>query len=319
MPVTIRTMKVEDIGDVKRVDLLSWSALIESKYPEIKKFSQRTDQNIISYLHSDPEGAFVAIDDFAGIIGYSFSHIWGKTGWVGPLSVIPSRQGMGVGKELLRSSLRYLEDSGCSDIGLETMPENQINMGLYLRMGLRPEGLVMLLGKPIIKDRIKEIACEGLRIDRLSESNVRNHLMSQIKRLSSSVHPGLDYTPEVQVTEEYSFGETLVALSNGIAVGLCVVHTVSKREEMPGSLVRVLAVAPGVDNIVVEALIHEAELVTAEDRSIELSVPVPGRNQKVMDVLLSREYTVVQTFERMMWHGSSGFGSDGHNLCSWSG
>ena len=319
MPVTIRTMKVEDIGDVKRADLLAWSALIESKYPEIKKFSPRTDQNIISYLHSDPEGAFVAIDDFAGIIGYSFSHIWGRTGWVGPLAVLPTRQGMGVGKELLRSSLRHLEDRGCTDIGLETMPENQINLGLYLGMGLRPEGLVVLFGKQILKDGLREVTCDGLLIERLSESNVRNHLMSQIKRLSSTIHPGLDYTPEVKVTEEYSFGETLVALSKGIAVGLCVVHTVSKREDMPGSMVRVLAVTPGADNIIVEALIHAAELVTAEDRSIELSVPVPGRNRKAMDVLLSREYTVVQTFERMMWQGNSGLASGGNNLCSWSG
>ena len=124
MTVTIRKMKVDDLIDVKGVDLVCWTDLFEKQYGIKGKISPRTDQNLLSYLHSDVDGAFVASDIFAGIIGLSFSHTWGSTGWVGPLSVLPSYQAKGVGKELLKHSLRYLEDQGCVDIGLETMPEN---------------------------------------------------------------------------------------------------------------------------------------------------------------------------------------------------
>jgi hypothetical protein len=38
-----------------------------------------------------------------------------------------------------------------------------------------------------------------------------------------------------------------------------------------------------------------------------------------VDLLVSREDSVTQTFERMMWMGSSGPGEKNFNLVTWSG
>jgi len=318
MALIVRKMKVEDISDVKRADLISWSELTERDYPLRARFASRTDENILCCLHSDPDGAFVAADEFAGIIGSSFSHVWGKTGWVGPLSVLPSYQGKGVGKELLKFSLRYLEDQGCSDIGLETMPENAANLGMYFKVGLKPEGMVLILSKKLDENEPPDEDFGDVSVERLSDSGVKNHVMAQIKRISSSLHPGLDYSGEVELTEKFSFGDTLVAAFKGKVVGFSITHTVLRRENMLGAAIRVLATDPSVKDNLVEPLIASAELMAMDSKANEISLPIPGLSRRGLDIAFSRGYAVVQSFARLMWIGSSGITEKNTNLCSWS-
>jgi ribosomal protein S18 acetylase RimI-like enzyme len=319
MSVVIRRMKVEDIEDVKRVDMVTWKLLIENSYKDIIRITPRTDQNILSFLRADPDGAFVASDDVGGIIGSAFSHVWGKTGWTGPVSVLPSYQGRGIGKELVKSSLRYLEDENCADVGLETMPENTINVGMYLRAGLKPEGLVLIMGKRLDERNPPEEATGKISVERFSESEVKDHILGQIRHISDSLRPGLDYSREVKLTEEFSFGDTLFATAGGKVAGFCVMHTVPRRTDMRACAIRVLAVQPGLKEDIVEALLASSELIALDVGLPEISVPVLCQTRRAVDLLFSREYSVVQTFERMMWMGSSGSGEKSYNLVTWSG
>jgi ribosomal protein S18 acetylase RimI-like enzyme len=193
MTVVIRKMRVEDIPDVKRVDVLSFGAIVSARYPDIETITPRTDENILSFMRADPEGAIVAVNDHAGIIGSSFSHIWGRTGWVGPVSVLPDYQGKGVGKELVKHSLEYLDDMDCADIGLETMPENQVNLGMYLRIGLMPAGMVLVMGKTLTDESVDdESLTDDVLIERFSESRAKESILRNVRKLSDSMHPGLD-------------------------------------------------------------------------------------------------------------------------------
>ena len=320
MTVVVRRMKVGDIEDVRRIDSIAWEDLIRKMYPDIPKITPRTEDNVLSYLHSNPEGAAVAVDDHAGIIGSSFSHVWGRTGWVGPLTVLPSYQGIGVGRELLKYSFRHLEDRDCSDIGLETMPEQTANIGMYLKIGLRPEGMVIVMGKSLEGHRPSE-APDAVSFERLSRREaVRHHMLASIKEVSNSLNPGLDYTVEVELTHKSSFGDTILAKAEGKYCGFCTVHTVARREEMRGSAVRCLGIPPGKSDMVLEPLLASAEDLAAEAETPEILVPIPGNRRRAIDAALSRGYRVVQTLERMMWMGGSGLTSGtGDNLCSWSG
>ncbi|OGS42720.1 MAG: hypothetical protein A3K67_02785 [Euryarchaeota archaeon RBG_16_62_10] len=319
MGVVIRKMKVEDLVDVKGVDLLAWTDLMERSYGLKAKLAPRTDESILSYLHSDPEGAFVAYDEFAGAIGSCFSHVWGRTGWVGPLSVLPSYQARGLGKELLKRSLQYLEDQGCVDIGLETMPENATNLGMYLKVGLRPEGLVLVLGKKLERLELEEEPSDGVTVERLSESSVQPHIMSQVKRISSAVRLGLDYSKEVELAQEYSFGDTIVATSKGKVVGFCVVHTVARRTNMPVASVKALVIDPASKADALPPLVSSAELLAADAKVPEMSIAMPAISRRAVDIAFSRGYSVLQTFERLMYIGSSGMSDRLVNLSSWSG
>ena len=319
MSVAIRKMRVEDIEDVKRVDAVSWDELIRRMYPEIPRMTRRTDEGILAYLHSDPDGAFVAVDERAGVVGSSFSHMWGKTGWVGPISVLPSYQGMGVGKNLLRESLDSLDNRGCADIGLETSPEMSASIGMYLKAGLRPEGMVVVFGKSLEHHRASP-ASATIGMDRLSETGSEQRLLAGIKDVSNTLNPGLDYSGEASLTKKFSFGDTLVAKYDGKVCGFSTVHTVMRREEMRGSAVRCLGVRPGYTDILFEELLAATENLAAEAGAPEILIPAPGTRRRALDVLMSRGYIVTQTLERMMWMGSSGLtSSTGDNLCSWSG
>jgi ribosomal protein S18 acetylase RimI-like enzyme len=319
MAVVIRRMKVEDIVDAKGVDLLCWTDLRERFYGIRERLAPRTDENMLTFLHSDPDGAFVASDECAGIIGSCFSHVWGATGWVGPLSVLPSYQARGLGKDLLKRSLRYLEEQGCVDIGLETMPENPTNMGMYLKAGLRPEGLVLTFSKKLDPEALEEGSEGRVSIERLSESSVQDALKKQMKRLSGSLRPGLDYTKEVELAQQFSLGDTLVATFKDQVVGFCLVHTVLRRLNMSGSAVRVLAVDPGARDEVLESLVAAAELMAADAKTPEISIPIPAQCRRALDLAFSRGYFITQSLVRLMWMGSSGVSDKSYNLCSWSG
>jgi ribosomal protein S18 acetylase RimI-like enzyme len=315
----IRKMKVDDIVDVKGVDLLSWSDLFEKSYGSKTKLTQRTDENILSYLHADPEGAFVASDDYAGVVGLIFSHVWGMTGWVGPLSVLPDYQARGLGKDLLRQSLNYLEDLGCVDIGLETMPENALNLGLYLKVGMRPETLVLVVGKKIELEGLQEEPIGGVAVERFSESSVQNKLLSEFRRVSGSLRLGLDYTKEVELVQEFSMGDTIVAMSKGRVAGFCIVHTKPRRVNASAGMVRVLAIDPSAKEDIIEPLLVSAELLVADAGLREISLSVPSPCRRALDISFSRGYSVSRTLERLMWIGSSGTSERTYNLCSWSG
>ncbi|UCE80472.1 MAG: GNAT family N-acetyltransferase [Methanobacteriota archaeon] len=318
--VIVRKMKVEDIDNVRNIDSVAWQELTRKLYPDLPKITPRTEMGILAYLHANPDGAVVAVDEHAGVIGSSFSHVWGKTGWVGPLTVLPSYQGIGVGKELLKHSLRHLEDRGCSDIGLETMPEQSENMGMYLKLGLRPEGLVIIMGKSLENHRPSEPP-EAVSFERLSERpSAERHLLASVRHVSDALSPGLDYTSEVELTRKSSLGDTIFARHGREYCGFCTVHTVMRREGMCGAAVRCIGILPGRGNVVLDPMLASAEDLAAQAELPELMVPIPGNRRRAIDAALSRGYRVVQTLERMMWMGSSGITSGtGDNLSSWSG
>jgi ribosomal protein S18 acetylase RimI-like enzyme len=317
--VALRKMKVGDLVDVKGVDLMAWTDLYERSCGPRARLSPRTDENLLSYLHSDPDGAFVASDDFAGVIGLVFSHVWGATGWTGPLSVLPSYQARGLGKDLLKSSLSYLEELGCVDIGLETLPESAVNLGLYLKVGLRPESLVLVLAKSLEMEGLQEEPIGGVAIERFSESSIQQKFKSELRRISGSLRLGLDYTKEIELAQEFSLGDTVVATSRGKAAGFCVVHTKSKRVGMPEASIRVLAIDPSAKDDIIEPLLVSAELLAADDGAEEISVAIPSQCRRAVDIVMSRGYAVTHSYERMMWIGSSGVNERTYNLCSWTG
>jgi GNAT superfamily N-acetyltransferase len=292
---------------------------MDKSYGVKLKLAPRTDANLLSYLHSDGEGSFVAADQTGGIVGSAFSHVWGATGWVGPLSILPSYQSKGVGKELLRHSLRHLEDEQCVDIGLETMPENATNLGMYLKVGLRTEGLVIVLGRKLEKQDLEEEPAGEVAVERFSESSVQDYLRSQVRRISGALRLGLDYTKEVDDTRGFSFGDTIIATSKGKVVGFSVVHTVPRRTDTLVAGIRVLAVDPQAKGDILEPLLASSELLAADAGMAEVSVAIPSTCRRALDSVFSRGYSVVQSFERMMWMGSSGMSDRFYNLCSWSG
>ncbi len=320
MAVTIRKMTTDDLLEAKGVDLLCWNDLLERSYAKRARLSKRTDENLRSCIHADPEGAFVASESNSGIVGTCFSHIWGRTGWVGPLSVLPTFQDQGIGKELLKRALRHLEDARCSDIGLETMPENATNLGMYLKVGLRPEGLIVVLRRGLDRRYLDEEPSGDVSVELFSESSIKEHFKAEIGRISSIIRAGLDYSSEIELAQKFSLGDTIIATGDGKVVGFSLLHTSPRRVGSSDATIKILAIDPmsRLETEALQPLLVSSELLAADEGMEELSVAVPSSCRRVVDYLLSRGYNVARTFERLIWTGGSGMEEKVINLCSWS-
>jgi GNAT superfamily N-acetyltransferase len=96
----------------------------------------QTDADWRRLLRYEPAGCFVAEAEYE-VIGTATAISYGRElGWVGMLLVHPSHRRRGVGKALLRHSLKYLEVRKITCAKLDATPLGQ---PLYERLGFREE------------------------------------------------------------------------------------------------------------------------------------------------------------------------------------
>jgi len=221
--VDIRLMLPSDADAVRQVYKESFAALYRERGLSIEPI--RTRANMLWNLAKAPGGCFVAVCD-GKIIGYVFSHTWGCVGWTGPLGVTPPAQGLGVGKRLLHLSAEYLKQQGCRYIGLETMPNHVVNLGLYLSYGYRLGEMVLRWQKELSGPRHDGEAV-GLRACWLSDLTPRDRSarLEFIRRLGDRVLPGTDLTVEADLMLEHEQGDVLLLSRARRLAGVALVQT----------------------------------------------------------------------------------------------
>jgi ribosomal protein S18 acetylase RimI-like enzyme len=64
--------------------------------------------NLRTLNQSAPEGSFVAMEN-GKVVGFVFSKVFGREGFIGPIGIHPDFQGRGYGKKLLEASIEYLK------------------------------------------------------------------------------------------------------------------------------------------------------------------------------------------------------------------
>lgn len=69
-------------------------------------------------------GCFVAKHNDV-LVGYIFSRKWEELGRIGTFEILPDRQGMGIGKILIKRAQSELKSLGHKYVGLETRKNNQ--------------------------------------------------------------------------------------------------------------------------------------------------------------------------------------------------
>jgi putative acetyltransferase len=107
-------------------DIAAINALLSSVF-ETAPHSQQTEHLIVDALRKSGQLTLSLIaeedDQLVGCVAFSPVKIDGKAGdWfgLGPVAVIPDRQGMGIGSELIQCGLRHLRASdahGCVVLG----------------------------------------------------------------------------------------------------------------------------------------------------------------------------------------------------------
>ena len=183
-------------------------------------------------------GAMVWRGERGELVAFNMAHRSGAEGWMGPLAVRPEWQGAGVGKDVVRAGIDWLQRAGARVIGLETMPRTMDNIGFYSSLGMLPGRLTLTLTcEAVLTDRAAPL------LGRLPLGD-RDDVVAECHALLDDQMTGYDFTREIMLTDELALGDTLLLRSSGGGLGgfaLC--HTVPLVEGRVREELRVLKLA----------------------------------------------------------------------------
>jgi GNAT superfamily N-acetyltransferase len=180
------------------------------------------------------DGALLWRDDDGEIIAFNMIHCSGAEGWMGPLAVRPDRQGQGLGKIVVETGVRWLQERGAVTIGLETMPRTMDNIGFYSRLGFVPGRLTITLTiEAASASRAPHV------LGRLNRGE-RSAALAACRDLARRVSPAADYTRELEITEKLGIGDTVLLWGEGRLTGFALCHVVPLVEGRPREEMRVL-------------------------------------------------------------------------------
>jgi GNAT superfamily N-acetyltransferase len=179
-------------------------------------------------------GAMLWRDERGHIAAFNIAHGSGVEGWMGPLAVRAELQGGGVGKEIVRAGMAWLERRGAAVIGLETMPRTMDNIGFYSALGFAPGRLTLTVTLD---------AAPGDRSTTLFgrlHARDRDDALAECRALVGGVLPGYDFTREIALTDHLSVGDTVLLREGERLAGYALCHTAPLVEGRSREELRVL-------------------------------------------------------------------------------
>jgi GNAT superfamily N-acetyltransferase len=226
---------LRDVDQLNRVfaeaftDRYSRDGLVGVRVPQLNPLVWRYA------LEDAGDGSMVWRDADGQIVAFNMVHRSGTEGWMGPLAVRPDRQGEGLGSMMVRIGIDWLRGQHATTIGLETMPRTVDNIGFYSRIGLVPAHLTVTL----VQDVPRRVA--GPRSELLSAAGPRvPELLTECRRLTESLLPGVDFTRELMLTRELAIGDTTLLREGGTLSAFALWHSTPLAAGRPKDELRVL-------------------------------------------------------------------------------
>jgi hypothetical protein len=171
------------------------------------------------------------------VVAFNLAHCSGIEGWMGPLAVASTHQGVGLGKTIVRTALAWLRSRGARVIGLETMPRTMDNIGFYSSLGFVPGRLTLTTTlDATYADRPAQL------FGRLAARD-RDDALARCRAIVASLQPGYDHTREITLTDELALGDTMLLERHGEIIGFALCHTVPLVEGRAREDLRVLKLA----------------------------------------------------------------------------
>src|SRR5579872_4668475 len=167
------------------------------------------------------EGAMLWRSERGEVVAFNMTHRSGVEGWMGPLAVRPESQGSGLGKDLVRAGIDWLNRAGAQVVGLETMPRTMDNIGFYSSLGLVPGRLTMTLTLEAAPAEHQAMVLG--RFPRIMQDDA----VAECRALVHTQVPGYDYTRELLLTDHLALGDTVLLRSDvdDALIGFALCHT----------------------------------------------------------------------------------------------
>lgn len=165
-------------------------------------------------------GAMLWRDDRDEVVAFNMVHCSGREGWMGPLAIRPEWQGAGLGKAVVGAGVTWLKREATSVIGLETMPRTMDNIGFYSSLDFVPGPLTVTLSLDATVG-----ASPPMLFGRLATIE-RADLLDEARALVQAQLPGYDFTREIQLTEDFALGDTVLVREGSRLVAFALCHSV---------------------------------------------------------------------------------------------
>ncbi len=195
----ISELKNEEIDDLRHMQALVWQDHFLKERGQEVPLLYRSRKNIESYMTK--KGGFCFVARINGkIIGSIICHTWGSVGWFGPFEVLPEYQNRGIGKELVKHAMNFLNESRCSTTGLETMSGSARNVAFYTKYGFKSKKLSYVL--------FKDLEARAGQTDKsLIARKIGREDIPRLRPAWERIEHGLDYSAEIHATEDHELGE----------------------------------------------------------------------------------------------------------------
>jgi GNAT superfamily N-acetyltransferase len=136
MSVTLRLARADELQRAQELVITTINDLTE-RHGFGAMASVRPAVFQLFSFNEDPDGFWIA-EDGGEIVGTAFSWVCGDLWFLAELFIAPRMQGSGIGRELLRRTLRHADQAGAKTRALITFTFNTVSQNLYLRHGMFP-------------------------------------------------------------------------------------------------------------------------------------------------------------------------------------
>ncbi|MGH7031571.1 MAG: GNAT family N-acetyltransferase, partial [Stellaceae bacterium] len=202
MSAVIRPLTRADLPAARRICRTAFGTFLGAPDPE--NFWADRD-----YVH----GRFGAehVTSFAAeldgeLVGSNFATCWGSVGFFGPITMLPERQGRGIGKALVEAVSDQFEDWGVGHAGLCTFPQSPLHIALYGKFGFRARFLTPIMAAPA---RPAGDAGSWSRYGDLAEGD-RRAVEPACREVTDMLYDGLDLGAEIRTGAARELGDTLL-------------------------------------------------------------------------------------------------------------
>ncbi len=302
MELFSKKMRLEDIHQVNLMLSRAFSQGRKDDGFEYTHIPLCRQQFLEMYLEECPDGCFI-LQNLSQILAAAFCHRWGQTGWIGPLAVEPENHLKGLGKLILMECVKFLKNSGCTTIGLETNPRSNRNVGFYYKTGFVPDTLTADLIRQVRYDPNDKLA-SPFKIIFFSECSMEDQkdFCKIALKLSQKITPNIDYTPLIHSLANYNFGESILLFHNSSPVAYCSFQTLSTSVEEDNYILRniVFLAHPEVPKEYLTHFITILDSIAANRGLEQLLFRVQLTNSVVVRQMLAINFKVIHTDQRMV-------------------
>lgn len=242
------------------------------------------------------DGAMLWRDERKRIVAFNIVHRSGAEGWMGPLCVRPDYQGTGLGTTIVRAGMAWLRKHDVRVMGLETMPRTVDNIGFYSALGFVPGPLTITL--------TLDAAADSRPLQLLSRLSPleREAAVLACRALTQSLMPGYDFTKELDLTEKFSLGETLLLGDPAQPGGFALCHSAALVEGRAREELRVLKLVLA-DRAEMGTMVRALSDLAKRGGTPRVAIRLQGHYDDTYRLLIALGARVRWTDLRMSVHG----------------